>query len=160
MKTICISVDCSCHMGKVKEIRNILKYDVVDLLKFNFKVNGVILEDVFLKIYFDAEGVDGVYSDYLSISNHVMELTNRLLWARGYDLIVAAYTEQLPKELQPSGDVEALAELREKLTREETISIPRSMAEEILNFCDEIDHCEGVDRYPDFYYRLEKELNR
>ena len=64
-----------------------------------------------------SEGVDGVYSDYLSISNHVMELTNRLLWARGYDLIVAAYTEQLPKELQPSGDVEALAELREKLTR-------------------------------------------
>lgn len=98
MKTICISVDCSCHMDKVKEIRNIL-HDVVDLLKFNFKVNGLILEDIFLRIYFDAEGVDGVYSDYLSISNYVQELTNRLLWTRGYDLIVAVYTDQLPKEL-------------------------------------------------------------
>ena len=152
MNTICISVDCSCHMGKVKEIKNIL-YDVIDLLKFNFKVNGLILEDVFLRIYFDAEGVDGVYSDYLSISNYVMQLTNRFLWARGYDLIVAAYTAQLPKELQPS-DVEVLAELKEKLTREDTISIPRSMAEEILDFC------EGAYRYPDFCYRLKKELNR
>jgi len=155
MKTICISVDCSCHMSKVNEIRNILKYDVIDLLKFNFKVNGVILEDVFLRIYFDAEGVDGVYSDYLSISNYVQQLVSRFLWARGYDLIVAPYTKQLPKELQPS-DVEVLAELKEKLTREETISIPRSVAEEILDFCDEIDHCEGVDRYPDFYYTIQE----
>ena len=159
MKTICISVDCSCHMSKVKEIRNILEYDVIDLLKFNFKVNGLILEDVFLRIYFDAEGVDGVYSDYLSISNYVQQLVSRFLWARGYDLIVTPYTAQLPKELQPS-DVEVLAELKEKLTREDTISIPRSMAEEILDFCDGVDHCEGVDRYPDFYYKLEKELNR
>lgn len=156
MKTICISVDCSCHMSKVKEIRNILKYDVIDLLKFNFKVNGLILEDVFLRIYFDAEGVDGVYSDYLSISHYVQELTNRLLWVRGYDLIVAVYTDQLPAELRPS-DLEVLAELKKKLSQEETISIPRSMAEEIIDFCDGIDHCEGVDRYPDFYYNI-KEL--
>ena len=155
MKTICISVDCSCHMGKVKEIRNILKYDVIDLLKFNFKVNGLMQEDVFLRIYFDAEGVDGVYSDYLSISNHVQQLTSRLLWARGYDLIVAVYTDQLPKELQPS-DLEVLAELKKNLAREETISIPRSMAEEILDFCDGIDHCEGVDRYPGFYYTIQE----
>ena len=155
MKTICISVDCSCHMSKVKEIRNILKYDVIDLLKFNFKVNGLIQEDVFLRIYFDAEGVDGVYSDYLSISNHVQQLTSRLLWARGYDLIVAVYTDQLPKELQPS-DIEILAELKKNLTREDTISIPRSMAEEILDFCDGIDHCEGVDRYPGFYYTIQE----
>ena len=155
MKTICISVDCSCHMGKVKEIKNILKYDVIDLLKFNFKVNGLIQEDVFLKVYFDAEGVDGVFSDYLSISNHVQQLTSRLLWARGYDLIVAVYTDQLPKELQPS-DLEVLAELKKNLAREETISIPRSMAEEILDFCDGIDHCEGVDRYPGFYYTIQE----
>ena len=155
MKTICISVDCSCHMGKVKEIRNILKYDVIDLLKFNFKVNGLIQEDVFLRIYFDAEDVDGVFSDYLSISNHVQQLTSRLLWARGYDLIVAVYTDQLPKELQPS-DLEVLAELKKNLGREETISIPRSMAEEILDFCDGIDHCEGVDRYPGFYYTIQE----
>lgn len=159
MKTICISVDCSCHMSKVNEIRNILKYDVIDLLKFNFKVNGLIQEDVFLRIYFDAEGVDGVYSDYLSISNYVQQLVSRFLWARGYDLIVTPYTAQLPKELQPS-DVEVLAELKEKLTREDTISILRSVAEDVCHYCENQAIYDKLSFYGDFYYRLKKELNR
>ena len=101
MKTICISVDCSCHMKSIGRIKNILIFDVMDLLKFNFKVNGLILDDVFLKIYIDVEGVDGVYTDYLSISNYCFHLVSRMLFNHGYDLIVAPYTDTLPDELQP-----------------------------------------------------------
>lgn len=157
MKTICISVDCSCHMSKMKEIRNILKYDVIDLLKFNFKVNGIIQDGVFLKIYFDAEGVDVVYSDYLSISKYVQELVNRFLWARGFDLIVAAYTDQLPKELRPS-DLEVLAELRRRLSEDEEISIPKNVVMQICRFCEDQAIYDKLGRYGDFYYTLKKKL--
>lgn len=101
MKTICISVDCSCHMKDIGHIKDILNYDVMDLLKFNFKVNGLIQDGVFLKIYIDVEGVDGVYTDYLSISNYCFNLVSRMLFNHGYDLIVAPYTDILPDELQP-----------------------------------------------------------
>ena len=100
MKTICISIDCSCHMQKIGHIKNILNFDVMDLLKFNFKVNGLIRDDVFLKIYIDVEGVDGVYTDFTSISNYCDNLVSRMLFNHGYDLIVATYTDILPDKLQ------------------------------------------------------------
>lgn len=106
MKTICISVDCSCKMRDINRIKNILNWDVLDLLKFNFKVNGLIKDDVFLKIYIDVEGVDGVYSDYLSITNYCYNLVARMLFNRGYDLIVATYTDTLPEELKSTDEGE------------------------------------------------------
>lgn len=101
MKTICISVDCSCYRGKIKDIESILRWDVLDLLGYIFKFNGLVQDDCFLKIYIDVDGVDGVTMDYLEITNFCFHLVSRMLFNRGYDLIVAPYTDTLPDELQP-----------------------------------------------------------
>ena len=159
MKTICISVDCSCHMQKIGHIKNILNYDVMDLLKFNFKVNGLIQDDVFLRIYIDVEGVDGVYTDFLSISNYCDNLVSRMLFNHGYDLIVAAYTDTLPKELQPS-DIEVLADLKKRLSGDVSISIPVELAKQICQYCEDQAVYDKLTRYDDFYYKLRKKIEQ
>ena len=159
MKVICISVDCSCHMKDIGHIKRILNYDVMDLLKFNFKVYGIHQNDVFLKIYIDAEGVDGVYTDYLSISNYCFNLVSRMLFNHGYDLIVAVYTDTLPDELKPS-DTEVLAALKKKLSGEETITIPMNLAKDICHYCESQAVYDKLSSYGDFYYRLKKKIEQ
>ena len=159
MKIICIHIDASLYPESVAAIRRLTESSIVPLLKYIFQVKGVITDGTAIKVYIDVQGVDDKM-DYLSISNFCQRTCQEILFHKGgWDCGVSPYTEQLPAELLPPGitpDIVALAELKKNLDREETISIPRSMAEEIVDFCDGIDHCEGVDRYPGFYYAIQE----
>lgn len=70
-------------------------------LKNHFPVNGVITKDVFVQIYIDVEGIDGVTMDYGEITDICRKVTWDMVYQKtAYDCIVAVYTENLPKELK------------------------------------------------------------
>lgn len=152
MKTLCISVDCSRWEDKIRDIKNILNWDVMDLLKPVFQVNGLIQDGVFLKIYIDVERVDGITMDYSSIVNFCNTLVRRMIYYHDYDPLVSVYTDRLPKELQPD-DASILEGLRKKLSDDQDeISISVDLANEICRYC------ENDLAKPEFYYVICKKL--
>jgi len=89
MKRIRISVDASCYMDKIEEIKYILKNKVQPLLRFHFNILDVYIDDVFVVIDIDVENST---MDYVDIVNYCHDLCQTILFEKGYDCIIACYT--------------------------------------------------------------------
>lgn len=156
MKTICISVDASCHKQEIEIIKAVVITQIVPILKNLFPVSGVITDGVFVKTFIDVEGIDPEVFDFCHISNFCRDLYNGFL----YSYSVNAYADILPQELEKDDDITKLAKLKESLSPNRKISIPQSLAEDICDYCESQAIYDKLGDYGDFYYKLKQTINK
>lgn len=161
MKTICISIDASCHKKDIETIKAVVVLKIVPVLKNMYPVSGVITDGVFVKTFIDVEGIDPEVFDFCHISNFCGYLFREVLHSKQYkfDCGVSVYSDILPKELEDD-DITKLAKLKERLSPERKISIPASLAEDICAYCESQAIYDKLGDYGDFYYKLKQILNK
>ena len=162
MKTICISVDASCHKQEIEIIKAVVIAQIVPILKNLFPVSGVITDGVFVKTFIDVEGIDPEVFDFCHISNFCDDLYKGFLYSKQYDFdcSVNAYADILPQELEKDDDITRLAKLKESISPNRKISIPQSLAEDICDYCESQAIYDKLGDYGDFYYKLKQILNK